>query len=72
MQFRELPRRVPWKAILLAIALLAVGTLLLVLGCLFYTGHIPPAHVRLLLSTALLLAWRAISDVWSGVVLGRR
>eukprot|EP00730_Choanoeca_flexa_P010713 TRINITY_DN20824_c0_g1_i1.p1 TRINITY_DN20824_c0_g1~~TRINITY_DN20824_c0_g1_i1.p1 ORF type:complete len:119 (+),score=3.93 TRINITY_DN20824_c0_g1_i1:86-442(+) len=43
-QFRELPRRVPWKAILLAAGLFIVGTILLVLGCLFYTGHIPPAH----------------------------
>merc|ERR1711916_248982 len=41
-QFRELPERTPWRAIALAIFLFVVGSILLILGCLFFTGHIPP------------------------------
>lgn len=39
-QFKAPSVRVPWKSVILAVALFVMGTLLLVLGSLLVTGHI--------------------------------
>ncbi|XP_029644814.1 transmembrane protein 230 isoform X1 [Octopus sinensis] len=40
MQFEKPPSKIPYKAIALATALFAVGTLLISIGALLLTGHI--------------------------------
>jgi len=39
-QFEKPPTQVPWKAVIYAVVLFFLGTLLLTIGCLIVTGHI--------------------------------
>lgn len=40
LQFQKPPPKIPWKALLLASALFAVGSLLIVIGALILSGYI--------------------------------
>ncbi|XP_075063488.1 transmembrane protein 230 [Mixophyes fleayi] len=46
LQFKRSPPKIPYKAIALATVLFLIGTLLIVIGALLFTGHINGGNER--------------------------